>query len=476
LSVPNREPASPDSTSAEYRGPFMAERPIVIASNRGPVSFAVTEDGSLQAKRGAGGLVSGLSPLVRDTETIWIAAAISEGDRFAAQRGVVETEGFRVRALDIDRETYRLAYDVICNETLWFVHHGLYDLPRQPSFDRAWREAWAAYRSVNRTFADAVAESSPEGAVVLVQDYHLTLLGQLLADRRPDLATVHFSHTPFASPDWLRVLPPDIVIELITGMSGHHACGFHTERWAAAFRASARSARTFVSPLASDPDDIRSVAASADCTGALEELEAAVGDRMVIARVDRVELSKNVLRGFAAYDALLEEHPEWRERVVFAAAVYPSREGVAAYREYGAAISATVAAINRRWGTPGWEPILLDVDDDHPRSVALLRRADVLLVNPVRDGLNLVAKEGALINERDAVLVLSTQAGAWDELRDLVIGIHPFDVAATADALDTALRLPRDERAKRAAELRHRAESRTPRDWLAEQLAAADMT
>jgi trehalose 6-phosphate synthase len=269
------------------------------------------------------------------------------------------------------------------------------------------------------------------------------------------------------------VLPPDVVSELVAGLAGHGACGFHTERWASAFRASAPGATTFVSPLASDLEDLRSVAASDQCVAALAELDQLVGDRLVIARVDRVELSKNILRGFAAYEELLTTRPEWRGRVTFAAAVYPSREGVAAYREYGAAIAEVVASINRRFGTDDWQPVLLDMDDDFPRSVALLRRSDVLLVNPVRDGLNLVAKEGALVNDRDGVLVLSTEAGAWEELFEVALGVHPFDISATAAALDTALRMPAAERAGRAARLREVAAARTSRDWLTEQLAAA---
>jgi trehalose 6-phosphate synthase len=451
----------------------MTVRPVVIVSNRGPLSFDLDDDGALVPRRGGGGLVSGLAPLVRGTDATWIAAAMSAGDRAAAASGVVKADGFRVQTLALEPELYRLSYDIICNSTLWFVHHGLYDLPREPRFDRRWRDAWDAYRQVNQAFATAVSSTAPEGAAVLVQDYHLALLGPLLAKARPDVAAVHFSHTPFASPDWLRVLPPDVADELLAGMSGHRACGFHTERWAAAFRASAPGATTFVSPLATDPDDIRAVASSDACTSALTELDARVGDRMVIARVDRVELSKNLLRGFAAYDELLATRPEWRGRVTFAAAVYPSREGVAAYREYGTAMTQAVASINRRYATHDWEPILLDVDDDFPRSVALLRRADVLFINPVRDGLNLVATEGALVSDRDAVLVLSTEAGAWDELGDLALGVHPFDVSATADALDAALRMPAAERADRARRLRERAESRTPADWLREQLAAA---
>src|SRR5690606_11785776 len=146
---------------------------------------------------------------------------MSDGDRAAAGRGVVEAEGLRTRLLAVDEATFRTAYDVVCNATLWFVHHGLFDAARRPRFDRRWDEAWEAYRAVNAAFADAAADSAPEGAAVLVQDYHLCLVGPRLAAARPDLRLVHFSHTPFAPPEWLRMLPDAAAGELLAGLAGH---------------------------------------------------------------------------------------------------------------------------------------------------------------------------------------------------------------------------------------------------------------
>jgi trehalose 6-phosphate synthase len=454
------------------------DRPAVIVSNRGPLSFRHDDDGRLVARRGAGGLVSGLGPLVAGTDTLWVAAAMSDGDRAAADAGVVDAQDFRVRLLGVDPETYRLAYDVVSNQILWFVHHGLYDLPREPAFGPDLREAWQAYRDVNQAFAEVVADVAPEGAAVLVQDYHLGLLGLGLAERRPDLEAVHFSHTPFATPTWLRVLPDHIAGEVLSGLAAHRACGFHTQRWANDFVDCCRDVlaltpNTFVSPLPADADDVRRAAAGPACDAALAEIDAEVGDRLVIARVDRIELSKNLLRGFQAFDDLLDRVPEWRERVVFLASVYPSRTGVPAYIEYQQDVEALVERINERWAIPGWTPIVYDTRDDYPRSVAVLRRADALLVNPIRDGLNLVAKEGGIVNERAAVLCLSREAGVWDEVGEAAVPVPPFDVAGTADALDQALRKPADERAARAARLRELSVARKPADWLADQLAAA---
>ena len=453
------------------------DRPVVLLSNRGPVTFEPGPDGGLDSRRGAGGLVSGIGPLMTEVGATWIAAAMSDGDRTMAGRGVVEADGFRVRMLALDADTYRMAYDEVSNAVLWFAHHGLWDLTRQPVFDRTWPEAWSAYREVNHAFAQAAADDAPDGALVLVQDYHLALVAARLTTLRPDLSCVHFSHTPFAPPVWLSALPEASGRELLEGMATHRSCGFHTHRWADDFTASASqlaglSPATFVAPLASDPDDIRAAAASAECDAALATLADAVGDRLVIGRVDRIELSKNFVRGFLAFDDLLARHPEHRERVVFVAGAYPSREGLPEYARYREEIERTVEEVNDRWGTPGWQPIVLHVEDDHPRSVALLRRADVLLVNPIRDGLNLVATEGALVNDRSAVLALSPEAGAWERLHPAALRVPPYDVAGTADVLDQALTMPPDERRSKAVRLRELAEGRTPRHWLADQRAA----
>ena len=457
-----------------------SDRPVVLVSNRGPVAWSFDEDGTPVARRGAGGLVSGLAPLVAGTEARWIAAAMSEADRAAARAGRDEAEGLRVRLLDLDPARFRLSYDVVCNAALWFAHHGLFDTPHRPRYDETWSEAWSAYREVNEAFAEAVAADAPEGAAVLVQDYHLCLLAPHLRAARPDLRLVHFSHTPFAGPDDLAQLPTAAARELLEGLAAHHACGFHCDRWALRFRQSCDEVLgpgavppTFASPLAPDPDDLASSAARPATAEAGRELDEALGDRLLIARVDRIELSKNVLRGLHAYDDLLARYPSWRGRVVLGAFLYPSREGLPEYLAYRQEVETLIDRCNDRWGEEGWTPVLADLTDDYPRSVAALQRFDVLLVNPVRDGLNLVAKEGPLLNRRDGSLVLSREAGAWPELTEVAIGVNPFDVAETADALHAALSRSAEERAASAGRLRAVAGARTPSDWLAEQLAAA---
>ncbi len=472
----------------------MSDRPILLLSNRGPISFRREDDGGLRAVRGAGGLVSGLSPLLAGTDRRWLAAALTDDDRAAVREaatsdpadddatpGYVEVtaDGVGAYLADIDPVDLDHAYETVCNRTLWYLHHHLFDLARTPTFDESWRTAWAAYRRVNHAFAELAAELAPPDAAVLVQDYHLCLVAPRLTERRPDLRVVHFSHTPFATPDVFAVLPDEARLELLEGLAAHTACGFHSPRWQRSFldccaRDGVSPPPTFVAPLGPDRDDLAATAASDACHTAAEALERKLAGRRCIVRVDRIELSKNIVRGFAAFDELLERHPEWRGQVCFAAHVYPSREANPDYAAYRAEVDALVARVNERWATPGWTPILFDSSDDFPASVAALTRADVVLVNPVRDGLNLVAKESMLVNERDGLLALSPEAGAWDELGPVARAVHPFDLVQTADALHELLSLDADDRARLAVRLRAVAAQRTPADWLADQLTAAE--
>lgn len=465
------------SQSVDHTASPAAGDGLVVVSNRGPLAFSHDQSGRLQVRRAAGGLVVTLGPGVARSGARWLASALTEADREAAAEGMIESDGFRVQSLVVDPDAYRAYYDVIANGTLWYALHGLWDLPRRPRFDRYWYQAWDSYRAVNQQFASAAAEAVAPGGTVLVQDYQLSLVPAALAEMRPDVRVGAFMHTPWCSPSELAVLPDAVAGEILTGLGGAAAVGFHSSRWAGAFvscceEVLGRRPSTFVCPAAPDAEDIRKVATSDACADAFARLDAMVGERRFIVRVDRIELSKNILRSFHAFDELLEQRSDLRGEVVFGAFVYPSRQGLADYLAYGQEVQALAGYINDRWGTADWTPIVLDADDDFARSVAALRRADVAVINPVRDGLNLVAKEMALVNERDAVLVLSRQAGCWDELGEHALGVNPFDVTGTARSLEAALDMPAGERQHRAAAMRKAVESRTPVDWFDEVLSA----
>ncbi len=451
--------------------------PIVVASNRGPVSFRIDEDGKATPTRVSGGLATSLIASLSGTDATWIAAM---PQNVPPTDDVLDltVDGFRVVHQVIDSEKYRQYYDVMSNGTLWFLHHNLFDLARRPRIDQEWWDAWHAYCDVNESFAHAIAEIAPERSIVLVHDYHLALTGKALREMRPDLRTVHFVHTPFASAGSITTLPRTVVTRMLESMSAFNACGFHSQQWADSFAlccasTTGRTPRTFISSPTPSPGELEDVASSNAVQVARAKLRDRIGERKLIVRVDRMELSKNLLRGFEAFDDLLTRYGRWRENVDFVAQLYPSREALPEYKAYRIEVEELVAQINERWGTSSWTPIHMNVEDNFAHSVAAYLEYDVLLVNPIRDGLNLVAKEGALVNDSSGAVVLSREAGAWRELGDGAIGINPYDILGTSDALLHALEMDDEERTLRAEMLKKAARLRTPQDWLNDQLLAA---
>ncbi|GAB7031681.1 trehalose-6-phosphate synthase [Streptomyces sp. NPDC021749] len=463
---------------------------VLVASNRGPVSYAVGEGGALTAKRGGGGLVSGLSAIGPETDAVWVCAALGEGDREKVRRtGDVldraDTGGQRVRMLDIPSHVHADAYNGIANSVLWFVHHMLYQTPLEPVFDAEFRRQWGAYEAYNHAFAQALAGEAGRGAAVLVQDYHLALVPGMLRALRPDLKIAHFSHTPWAPPEYFRMLPDGIAEQLLRGMTGADQLGFLTHRWADAFSACCAEVlggtggtRLGVYGLGADAGFLRERSRRADVDERLAALREQIGTgpdgaaRRSIVRVDRTELSKNIVRGLLAYRELLVERPEWRERVVHVAFAYPSRQDLAVYREYTAEVGRLAEEINAEFGTEGWRPVVLHVKDDFARSLAAYRLADVALVNPIRDGMNLVAKEIPVVSEEGCALVLSREAGAHEELGAAALTVNPYDVGGTARALHEALTMKAGERAERTERLAAAATALPPARWFLDQLRA----
>ncbi|WP_330282708.1 alpha,alpha-trehalose-phosphate synthase (UDP-forming) [Streptomyces sp. NBC_00588] len=454
-----------------------AAHQVLVASNRGPVSYEVQDDGSLAAKRGGGGLVSGLSAIGPDAGALWVCSALSDGDREAVRRGIGE-DG--VRMLDIPADVHADAYNGIANSVLWFVHHLLYQTPLEPVFDAEFRRQWASYETYNRAFAEALAEEAGPGAAVLVQDYHLCLVPGMLRELRPDLRIGHFSHTPWAPAEYFRLLPDDIAQQVLRGMLGADRLGFLTRRWADAFTACCTAfvdglggTEVGVHGLGADADFLRERAHRDDVTERMAALRDEIGEgRRTIVRVDRTELSKNIVRGLLAYRQLLDSRPEWRERVVHVAFAYPSRQDLAVYRDYTAEVQRLADEINSSYGTPGWTPVVLHVKDDFARSLAAYRLADVALVNPIRDGMNLVAKEVPVVSDDGCALVLSREAGAHAELAEDAITVNPYDITETANALHEALTMPAAERAERTKRLAAAATALPPAQWFLDQLNA----
>jgi trehalose 6-phosphate synthase len=468
---------------------------IVVASNRGPVSFAPDEEGRVVAKRGVGGLVTALSGALHLRGGLWVAAAMTEEDRARAGDGPlrVDTPGggaYDVRYLAFPMDLYDRFYNEISNRVLWFVHHYLWDTSRRPSFDDETRRSWSAYRRVNQAFAEALAQVGASGDVAyLIQDYHLALVPALLRSLQPEARIAHFSHIPFAEPSYFRILPAEMREALLAGYLGADVVGFHTERWADSFllncrehpgakadlgqrrvRWQGRDVRVREYPISIDVHGVEEQARSARATRATHRLEAWLGDAKLILRVDRTELSKNILRGLEAYETFLRQRPDWRRRVRFLVLLNPSREALPEYQTYLRRCLRAARRINQELGEPGWEPIRVSVRDDYPMALAAYGMYDVLMVNPVFDGMNLVAKEGPLLNRRSGVLILSENAGAFAELGRHAVGVNPFDISQGVEAIATALEMGPAERARRAAGLRQAVVVNRLDRWVERQL------
>jgi trehalose 6-phosphate synthase len=476
-------------------------RLLIVASNRGPVSYSRAEDGSLSANRGGGGMVSGLTSglaaVAADGGALWLCAALSAADREVASQPERAPSGpgeVPVRMLDIPADVFDAAYNRVSNSVLWFVHHLLFDPPNQPRFDMEFRADWAGYVAYNEAFAAALAQECAPGTRVLIQDYHLSLAPRLLRDRNPAARIAHFEHTPWAPPEYFQLLPDDVAFAILDGMLGADHAGFLAWRWADAFLdcceavLGAEVARTrpgagrvthrghvtevAVHPLGVDAEELRARSSQPDVRGSASALREMARGRQLIVRVDRTELSKNIVGGLAAYRELLATRPEWRGRVTHLAFAYPSRSGLAEYQAYTARVHELAAEINAEFGTADWQPLILDVKDDYPRSLAACGVADVLLVNPIRDGMNLVAEEGPILSERGCALVLSREAGAAALIGEAALVINPYDVSATANALHAGLIMPAAERQRRSSTIASAAAARAPRRWLAEQVEA----
>ena len=482
-----------------------AHQRLIFVTNRGPIEHAFDAGGLPTASRGAGGVVSGLLCAAQDRPVSWISLAMTEADRAvaAAQPGGIAgpagLEGLASHLVALPEEVYRRHYDGFSNRILWFVLHGMAPL-RKPA-ESTMRDAWErGYVPVNQAVArTVVAELHRQGArtPVMLHDYHVMLAPALVRREVPDARLQHFIHTPWPEPSaWLDV-PRDIVRALFRGLAANDVIGMQTPRDVQRFLLGVESycpemcvdhARQTIAwvgreivvrayPIALTPQVVASLscapAALADAREILDRLPQAP-DHQLIMRVDRVEPTKNILRGFSAYERLLREHPELCGRVTFLALLVPSREGLREYREYAAEVSAAIERVNARFGTPTWTPIVAVMGNSHDRALACMRRFDVLLVNPLIDGMNLVAKEGAVVNRRNGVIVLSREAGAYQQLQPGVLGIAPTNVTETTEALYTALTMPRERRAASAARLRETVLREDAGSWLAAQLADLD--
>jgi trehalose 6-phosphate synthase len=476
-------------------------RKLLVVANRAPVTYGRNADERV-ARRGGGGLVTALGGLLAHHDVTWIASAMSDEDRVVAaehEGSFAETTrdgaSYKLRLVAHDPIQYDRFYNVVANPTLWFLQHYLWDLGAAPEFGLELHEAWAAgYIPVNAAFARATLEElehEPDAAVFF-HDYHLYRAPQLVREERPGVVTSHFVHIPWPEPDYWHTLPVSWRRDIHEGLLANDVVGFHTGRWRRAFLESAerllgatvdfeagtveyggRITRVAVRPIGVDAGEFERLREDPAVLEREATLVASRPERLIV-RVDRIDPSKNIVRGFEAFALLLERHPELHGKVGILALLSPSRQNIPAYVEYAAAVDTAARDVNGRFGRDGWQPVELDIADDFYRSVAGYKQFDVLLVNSVFDGLNLVAKEAFLANVQDGVLVLSENAGAHDELGEWALTVNPCDLLDQAEALYDALTMPVEERRRRADAIRDYVRTHDIREWVDAQLADLD--
>ncbi len=479
-------------------------QPIIVA-NRAPLAlvradpFRGTEERLI---KGQGGLVTAMSSLATSTDATWVAAMRNDQDRELAKRAVepgapaelTTDDGsvFRVAFVEVPPEAYDLYYNVISNPLLWFIQHYLWDLSREPVVDTGTQHAWReGYQKVNQLLANQVAEvasRSEKQSLVMTQDYQLYSLPAMVRELVPKARLQHFVHIPWPTPQYWTILPKTIRDAIVHGILGNDIIGFQTRRDVRNFLMTCeenlglavdyREQTVFYHgrviwvrnyPISIDPGQFEALMESPRVLEEEERLAQWRPEHLIL-RVDRTDLSKNIVRGFLAYERLLEMHPQLHEKVQFWAFLQESRQDIDDYRAYLGSVLSVAARINRRFSHAGWMPIRIEIDDNIHRAIAGYKNFDVLLVNPIYDGMNLVAKEGILCNQRDGVLVLSENAGSHEELGDYALTVNPFDIDETAEALYLGLTMEKRQRTARAARIRETVRSNDITRWIAVQL------
>lgn len=469
---------------------------LILVSNRGPITWGRT-DGARTFEHGGGGLASALTGLLDHEPALWISAAMSDedvvvsgeadGGSFAIPEIGVATRG---RFVVIDPETYHRYYNIVANPILWFTQHYLWDLSNAPDIRQSELDAWdQGYVAANRLFAEAVIDelSDRPNSLVMLHDYHLYLAPQVIRGARPEAFLHYFVHIPWPQPDAWRVLPPHVRESILRGLLANDIVAFHTDRYAQNFLRSVQElldvpvderrrlirwdgreiwVRSY--PISINANRFRELAETPDVMAEEERLLRRRRECLVC-RIDRADLSKNILRGFTSFDRFLDLHPEFAERITFVAMLQPTREDVNEYVEYKQRIESLVSHINTKHGNTDWMPISLQFESNLARACAIYKQYDVIMVNAVFDGMNLVAKEAPSVNERDGVVILSENTGAHEEIGSFCLTVNPFDIEAQANALFEALTMDGDERRSRAEHIRRVVNENDVAKWLEAQ-------
>ncbi len=503
MSSSEQTPSSGESSSEDPESIFTG-RSLTVVSNRGPVDFVADENNEIQMQRSTGGLVTALLGIAQSVEISWFASAVSDSEKSWGHKKLSlngdQNHDIDLHLVPLEEEVYNNYYNVIANPLLWFLQHSMWNFVSSPTITRNTWQAWDdGYKAANQQFANAVAQNiklTNEKSLVMAQDYHLYLFPRMLRNEmlksgHLDQVTItHFIHIPWPGPEDIQILPAKMRGEILEGLTATDLLGFQTHNDVLNFLRSVEShlqgayvnykkrriwyknhtthVRDF--PISIDAEATKTLAESSEVLELRNQMKEIVQDCQLILRVDRTEPSKNIVRGFQALGEMLELHPEHLGKVKFVALLVPSRLEVDEYRSYHDEIMAAAGWVNSQYGTSDWEPIRVILGENYARAIAALQIYDVLLVNSIADGMNLVAKEGAIVNQKSGALVLSERTGVRQQLEPGALIISPCDVYATAEALHQALIMSPEDRQVRASRLCRLVEENDIRTWLGDQL------
>ena len=480
---------------------ILASRSLILASNRGPVEHHMTPEGRPEPRRGSGGIVTALNTLAQAAEFTWISSAMGEGDRVVSNNGggphldsPLPGHKVKLRYVVTPRRVYHKYFNVFCNPLLWFLQHYMWNPPYNPNVDSSVHDAWkSGYIPVNQAFAQAVVEearASGRPPVVIGHDYHLYLLPEMVRKEAPEALIQHYVHIPWPTPRYWQMVPRYIISQICSALCHADVVGFQTSQDRQSFLDSVeeflpeadvdrrestvgyggQETAVKVYPISINVAEVQRIAASPRAVEYESRLQP-LRNEVTIVRIDRAEPNKNVVRGFRAYELLLARHPELHGRVTFLAFLVPSRTHIRQYQRYMDEIQQIIDQINRRYGTTEWQPIRAFLENNYTQAIAGMKLYDILLVNTIIEGMNLVAKEGPVVNGNDGVLVLSESSGAYRQLMEGALPVSPTDIEGTMETLYQAIQMSPEERKTRAEALSESIRREDIQHWITSQLA-----
>ncbi len=474
------------------------KRELVIVSNRLPLSFEKGPDG-LRAKQSSGGLVTALEPLLREHGGIWVGTASTEQDPRHAEHirkelaELSREHHYRYEPLILSPEEHAKFYEGFSNEIIWPLFH---DLQSRCNFDPTY---WDCYLKVNARFAESVSAVARKDSLIWINDYQLMQVAPILRQQQPDARLVFFLHIPFPPPDIFEKLP--WARQVLEGLLAHTLVGLQTARDVANFIACLRSFLPHITitkrsgdirtirhdgrqttvgafPISIDFQDFERGSDADDVRRRSATLRSHLGKEMVtILGIDRLDYTKGIPERLKAFALFLRQHPELHRKTSLIQIVVPSRESIPGYQVLKAEIERLVAQVNGEFAEPGWVPINY-IHRSLPRTelLALYRTSRVAFITPLKDGMNLVAKEYcACRHENDGVLILSKFAGAATELKHGSLLVNPYDQSAVADALAQASTMDEPEQRRRMTRLRNQVRKSDLAAWLRCFMAQTDV-